>query len=237
MTAPAVAAARPGATTGSGPARVRVRPLQRVDYDEARAAMQAFTAARGPETPDEIWLIEHPPVYTQGLAGRPEHLHADHDARIPVVRTERGGQITYHGPGQLVAYTMIDLHRRGMTVRSLVDLLEDALIGCLAAYGVAGLRRPGAPGVYVADARGEAGEKIASLGLKISRGRSYHGLALNVTMDLAPFAAIDPCGYAGLAVTDVGRELARTGRPPPTLVDVAGELTDQLLERLGAGPS
>lgn len=157
--------------------------------------MQAFTAARGEETEDEVWLCQHPPVFTQGLAGKPEHLLRD--IGIPVVKIDRGGQITYHGPGQLVAYVLLDLKRRNLGVKGLVQRIEQALIELLGEYGIAAARRPGAPGVYVGDA------KIAALGLKIKNGCCYHGLSLNVAMDLAPFAAINPCGYEGLAVTQL----------------------------------
>ncbi len=157
--------------------------------------MRDFTAARTGETGDEIWLCEHPPVFTQGLAGKPEHLLRD--IGIPVVKIDRGGQITYHGPGQLVAYLLLNLKRNGLTVKGLVSLMEQAVIDLLAECGVAAERRPGAPGVYV------QGAKIAALGLKIKNGCSYHGLSLNVAMDLAPFAAINPCGYPGLAVTQM----------------------------------
>jgi lipoyl(octanoyl) transferase len=165
------------------------------DFQKTWREMQAFTAARTPETPDEIWLCQHPPVFTQGLAGKPEHLLRD--IGIPVVKIDRGGQITYHGPGQLVAYLLLDLKRRNLGVKALVHRIEQALIDLLAEYGIAAARRPGAPGVYVGDA------KIAALGLKIKNGCCYHGLALNVAMDLAPFSAINPCGYEGLAVTQL----------------------------------
>lgn len=157
--------------------------------------MRDFTAARSADTPDEVWLCQHPPVFTQGLAGRPEHLLRD--IGVPVVKIDRGGQITYHGPGQLVAYLLLDLRRRGLTVKGLVNRIEQAVIDLLAGYGIAGERREGAPGVYVGDA------KIAALGLKIRDGCSYHGLSLNVAMDLAPFSAINPCGYEGLAVAQL----------------------------------
>ncbi|MCL4185042.1 MAG: lipoyl(octanoyl) transferase LipB [Burkholderiaceae bacterium] len=163
--------------------------------------MQAFTLDRGPDTRDEIWLIEHPPVFTLGHASRPEHLHAPGD--IPVVRTERGGQVTYHGPGQVVAYLLVDLRRRSLTVREFVACMEDATIAVLAAHEVPAMRRSGAPGVYLRVADGSPGAKIASLGIRISRGCSYHGVALNVAMDLEPFSRIDPCGYPGLPVTDL----------------------------------
>jgi lipoyl(octanoyl) transferase len=174
---------------------VIIRRLATADYLRTWRDMQAFTAARGEETEDEIWLCEHPPVFTQGLAGKPEHLLRD--IGIPVVKIDRGGQITYHGPGQLVAYLLLDLKRRNLGVKGLVHRIEQALIDLLAEYGITAQRRAGAPGVYVGDA------KIAALGLKIKNGCCYHGLSLNVAMDLAPFAAINPCGYEGLAVTQL----------------------------------
>lgn len=180
-----------------------VRSLGRVDYEPTWRAMQAFTAERVDETRDELWLLEHPPVYTQGQAGKPEHLIAETD--IPVVPIDRGGQITYHGPGQVVAYVLVDLRRRGYGIRALVTRMEQAVIDVLAARGVAADRLAGAPGVYV------AGAKIAALGLRVKHGCTYHGLAFNVDMDLAPFAAINPCGYPGMRVTqcrDLGLELS-----------------------------
>ncbi len=156
--------------------------------------MRRFTAGRTAATPDELWLLEHRPVYTYGVAGRREHLPRV-DNGIAVVQSDRGGQVTYHGPGQLVLYTLFDLRRRDLTVRALVGKLEQAVLDLLAQFGIRGERRGGAPGVYVEDA------KIAALGLRVSRGCSYHGLSLNVDLDLEPFRAIDPCGYPGLAVT------------------------------------
>jgi lipoyl(octanoyl) transferase len=175
------------------------RHLGRVEYLPTWQAMQDFTAARGPETPDELWLLEHPPVYTLGLAGKPEHLLRATD--IPVVKIDRGGQITYHGPGQIVVYLLLDLKRRNIGVKELVRRMEQTVITLLAGYGVRAERRDKAPGVYAGDA------KIAALGLRIKNGCCYHGLCLNVDMDLSPYAAINPCGYHGLAVTqcrDVG---------------------------------
>lgn len=172
-----------------------VRTLGRADYAPTFAAMQEFTAARDADTPDELWICEHPPVFTQGLSGRPEHLLSD--IGIPVVQIDRGGQITYHGPGQAVVYVLLDLRRRGLMVRELVHRLEQAVIDLLAGHRIAAARREGAPGVYVGDA------KIAALGLRIRHGCSYHGVSLNVDMDLAPFAAINPCGYPGLQVTQL----------------------------------
>ncbi|MFA4970605.1 MAG: lipoyl(octanoyl) transferase LipB [Sulfuritalea sp.] len=176
-----------------------VRKLGRVEYESAFAAMQEFTAARSEDTVDELWLCEHPPVFTQGLSGKPEHLLKD--IGIPVVQIDRGGQITYHGPGQVVAYLLLDLRRRELTVRGLVNRIEQAVIDLLAGYGVTAARLAGAPGVYVGKA------KIAALGLRIKHGCSYHGVALNVDMDLAPYNAINPCGYEGMAVTQL-RDLA-----------------------------
>jgi len=172
---------------------VLVRSLGLVEYEPTWQAMKAFTAARNTDTRDEIWLLQHPPVYTQGQAGKPEHLLRAND--IPVVQIDRGGQITYHGPGQIVAYLLLDLRRWKLNVRELVRLMEQAVIDLLAQHGVAAQRRNDAPGVYVSDA------KIAALGLKITNGCCYHGLALNVDMDLSPFVNINPCGYAGLQVT------------------------------------
>jgi lipoyl(octanoyl) transferase len=173
---------------------VLVRTLGLVDYEKTWDAMRHFTATRTPDTADELWLLQHPPVYTLGLAGRSEHL-PQRDNGIPVVKTDRGGQVTYHGPGQIVIYTLLDLQRMGIGVKALVRRLEHAVIDLLAEYGVVAAGRENAPGVYVGEA------KIAALGLRIRRGCSYHGLAFNVDMDLAPFADIDPCGCAGLQIT------------------------------------
>ncbi len=194
-----------------------VRRSGLVDYEPTWRAMQEFTAGRDARTPDEIWLLQHPPVFTLGLAGRPEHLLRD--IGVPVVKIDRGGQITYHGPGQWVAYLMLDLRRRDLTVRGLVARMEQALIDMLDGYGVRGQRRAGAPGVYV------DGAKIAALGLRVKNGCSYHGLCLNVDMDLTPFAAINPCGYEGLAVTQLS---ALAG---PCDMGVAGERLLEQLER------
>ena len=192
-----------------------VRALGRVDYAPTLAAMRAFTESRGTDTADEIWLCEHPPVYTQGLAGKPEHVLQAHG--IPVVQTNRGGQVTYHGPGQVVAYPLIDLSRLHVYVKEYVYRLEQALIKTLEHFGVTGHRVAGAPGIYVnlADPFGHAAitgpridpfaglGKIAALGIKVSRHCTYHGVALNVAMDLQPFAGINPCGYAGLRTVDL----------------------------------
>ena len=172
---------------------MKVRNLGLVAYEPTWRAMQAFNAARTPATEDQLWLVEHPPVFTLGLAGRREHVLAPGD--IPVVATDRGGQVTYHGPGQAVAYVLLDLRRLGIGVKELVRRLEQATIDVLAADGIRGERREGMPGVYV------GGAKIAAVGLRIARGCSYHGLALNVAPDLEPFTRIDPCGYSGLAAT------------------------------------
>jgi lipoyl(octanoyl) transferase len=170
-----------------------VKSLGLVEYQPTWDAMKKFTAERNSKTRDEIWLVQHPPVYTQGLAGKPEHLLRS--TNIPVIKIDRGGQITYHGPGQIVAYMLLDLRRWKINVRELVRLMEQAVIDLLAEFGIAAQGREEAPGVYVGDA------KIAALGLKIKNGYCYHGLSFNVDMDLGPFANINPCGYAGLRVT------------------------------------
>jgi lipoyl(octanoyl) transferase len=170
-----------------------VRDLGRRDYESVWQAMQDFTKGRDDSTVDELWFVEHPPVYTQGVSGKAEHVLDAHG--IPVVQSNRGGQVTYHGPGQIVAYVLFDLRRRKMGVRDLVSRLENAVIGLLNTYGVASAARKDAPGVYV------DGAKVAALGLRVSQGCSYHGLALNVDMDLTPFQWINPCGYRELQVT------------------------------------
>lgn len=196
---------------------VVVRWLGRVDYVPTVEAMRAFTEARGDDTPDEIWLCEHPPVYTQGVGGKAEHVLNPGD--IPVVRTNRGGQVTYHGPGQVVAYPLIDLHRLGIFVKEYVFRLEHAVLRTLAMDGITGHRVRSAPGVYVRlddpfghRALTEAEQatflglgKIAALGVKVTRGRTYHGVALNVAMDLRPFSGINPCGYPGLQTVDLAK--------------------------------
>lgn len=221
-----------------------LRSLQFMDYLPCLQAMRQFTALREPSTPDEIWLVEHPPVFTQGLAGKAEHVLTPGD--IPVVATERGGQVTYHGPGQVLAYVLMDLRRARITVRHLVEQLEAAVIATLAEYGVAGMRRPGAPGVYLpqAQAPDTAGPKISALGVKVSRGCTYHGLALNVAMDLDPFGRINPCGYPGLEVIDLRQALMSQRGQDPVLQasaqvlvqDAAARLGRQLQTRLGAAP-
>jgi lipoyl(octanoyl) transferase len=172
-----------------------VRRLGAREYEPTWQAMQSFTDRRGVDTTDELWLLQHPPVYTLGQAGRREHILDPGD--IPVVETDRGGQVTYHGPGQLVAYLLLDMPRAGLGVKRLVRLLEQSVIEVLAGYGIESSTRTGAPGVYL------DGAKIAAIGLRVRRGCSFHGLALNIDMDLEPFSRIDPCGYPGLAVTQI----------------------------------
>ncbi len=167
-----------------------IRDLGVVDYTETWQRMQQFTDNRDESTVDEIWLLEHPPVFTQGQAGKEEHLLFPGD--IPVVKVDRGGQVTYHGPGQLVAYVLLDIKRRKIGVRELVTMIEQVIVGALAANAVNAYARPDAPGVYVNEA------KVASLGLRVRKGCTFHGLALNVAMDLSPFSRINPCGYAGM---------------------------------------
>lgn len=198
-----------------------VRRLGRVDYAEIWQAMRAYTAARHGGSADQIWLLEHPAVYTLGMAGKPEHLLRD--SGIPLVRSDRGGQITFHGPGQVVLYLLLDLRRHGYGVRELVRRLEQAVIELLRVHGVGATRQAGAPGVYV------DGAKVAALGLRVRGGCTYHGLSLNVDMDLTPFGAINPCGYAGMAVTQL-RDLGIALTP-----DLAGEaLLEHLLRQLTA---
>ena len=199
-----------------------MRRLGIVDYQPTWRAMQQFTAQRSANTPDEIWLCQHPPVFTLGLAGKTEHLLTD--IGVPVVNIDRGGQVTYHGPGQLVAYLLLDLKRRNLGVRALVTRIEQALIDLLAAYAIPAERLPGAPGVYV------QGAKIAALGLRIKNGCCFHGLSLNVDMDLSPYAAINPCGYAGMPVTQL-RELCGAAACP-SLDQVGQCLLAQLQESL-----
>ncbi|HEX22798.1 MAG TPA: lipoyl(octanoyl) transferase LipB, partial [Chromatiales bacterium] len=180
--------------------------------------MQDFTASRTKDTPDEIWLLEHPPVFTLGLNGKREHLLAAGD--IPIIKCDRGGQVTYHGPGQIIAYLLLDLKRRGLGVKEMVRRMEQLVIDLLASYGIDSERRAGAPGIYVDD------KKIAALGLRVRHGCSYHGLSLNVDMDLTPFSHINPCGYEGLETTQL-REL----RPDIELARVADELQRHLLKQ------
>jgi lipoyl(octanoyl) transferase len=185
--------------------------------------MQSLTDARGPEAPDQLWLVEHDPVFTLGQAGKPEHVLLPGD--IPVLRVDRGGQVTYHGPGQLVAYPLLDLRRLGLGVRELVCRIEQATIDSLAEWGIRGERVPGAPGIYV------DGAKVMALGLRVRRGCSFHGLAFNVAMDLSPYARINPCGYQGLAVT----QLLDLGGPS-TLDATAAVLVPALARAFGLQP-
>ncbi|HSO05646.1 MAG TPA: lipoyl(octanoyl) transferase LipB [Pelomicrobium sp.] len=203
----------------SSAAMASVRRLGRADYVPTWHAMRDRTLARGADSADEIWVVEHPPVYTVGLAGRPEHLPSRAD--IPVVKVDRGGQITYHGPGQIVVYLLLDLRRMRLAVRPLVRMMEASVIDLLACRGIAAAAREDAPGVYV------GGAKIAALGLRVKNGCCYHGLAFNVDMDLSPFLAIDPCGYPGLAVTQA-RDLG-VGDSTETL---AAELVHNLQARI-----
>jgi lipoyl(octanoyl) transferase len=201
----------------AAPGRLDVKQLGLVEYEPTWRAMQAFTASRAQQAADELWLLQHPPIYTVGVAGRAQHLPRER-SDIPVLRIDRGGQITYHGPGQLVVYVLLDLKRRRLTIRSLVRKLEMAVIDLLDDYGISARGRPDAPGVYVGAA------KIAALGLRVTRGCCYHGLALNVDMDLSPFLAIDPCGYPGLGVTQL-RELGIVDS-----LDAVGEKLSRKLE-------
>jgi lipoyl(octanoyl) transferase len=199
--------------------RLGFRELGQVPYEPTWHAMQHFTDSRVVDTPDEIWLLEHPPVFTQGQAGKAEHVLFPGD--IPVVKVDRGGQVTYHGPGQLVAYLMLDVRRSSLGVRELVSRIELSLIELLASYGVQAEAKPDAPGVYV------DGAKIASLGLRIRNGRSFHGLALNVDMDLQPFQRINPCGYAGMAMTQLRDQVG-----PIEFAEVSARLRAQLVTHL-----
>jgi lipoyl(octanoyl) transferase len=201
-----------------------IRKLGVADYVPTWRAMQAFTLERNASTPDEIWLLQHPPVFTLGLAGKTEHLLRG-DTGIPMVKIDRGGQITYHGPGQLVAYVLLDMKRRNLSVRPLVRKMEASVINLLEDYGIAANYRAAAPGVYVTVNGNEA--KIAALGLRIKNGCCYHGLALNIDMDLSPFNAINPCGYAGLEVT----QLANLG-VRDSLELVSEKLSHHLLQAL-----
>ena len=196
-----------------------VRRYGRIDYNESWRLMRQLTMQRDETTDDELWLCEHPPVFTLGLAGKPENLLRDIGA--PLVRSDRGGQITYHGPGQVVAYLLLDLKRRGLTVKTLVNRIEGAVINLLAEFDLRAERLPGAPGVYL------NGAKIAALGLKVKRGCCYHGVSLNVDMDLSPYAAINPCGYEGMAVTQVADHVAGAD-PQDIAVKLAAHLQRQL---------
>ena len=193
------------------------------DYSLIHRQMQQFIADRLAGVADELWLLQHPPVFTQGVNGQAEHLLDAGD--IPLVQSDRGGQITYHGPGQLICYLLLDIRRRGIGVKGLVHTIEQALINCLARYGVAAERRCGAPGIYV------EGAKIAALGLRVRRGCSYHGLSLNLDMDLRPFSRINPCGYAGLAVTQLADQVKG---PAPSMEQVGVLLIEELDQLLAS---
>jgi lipoyl(octanoyl) transferase len=197
-------------------AAIAIRALGLTEYEPCWRAMQAFTDTRNPDTRDELWLTEHPPVYTLGLAGRPQHLLRE--TAIPLVKVDRGGQITFHGPGQLVVYVLMDLRRRRLGIRDAVRRIEASVVEWLAGFGIAAHGKPSAPGVYVErDERDECEAKIAALGLRVRNGCTYHGLAVNIAMDLAPFRDIDPCGFPGLAVVQladfgVARTVEEAGR-------------------------
>jgi lipoyl(octanoyl) transferase len=201
-------------------ADLQVRNLGLMAYEPVWRAMQAFTDERDENTADELWLVEHPPVFTQGQAGRAEHILAPGD--IPVIQVDRGGQVTYHGPGQIVAYPLIDIKRLGVGVRELVKSIEQAIIDVLKSYGVDAGLIAGAPGVYI------DGVKIASLGLRIRKGRSFHGLSFNINMDLEPFQRINPCGFQGLQVTNLSA-LAEVG----SMAEVEDRLVAGLCKALG----
>lgn len=203
-----------------------VRDLGLIDYEPVWRAMQQFTDHRDKAVDDEIWLLQHPSIFTQGQAGKEEHLLATGD--IPVIQVDRGGQVTYHGPGQLVAYLLIDLKRRRMGIRDLVTLIENALVKLLARYNIAAAPRADAPGVYILN-QGICGAKIAQLGLRVRRGCSFHGLSLNMDMDMEPFKRINPCGHAGLNVTSMALELAEL----PKVEEIATVLIDYLKDDLG----
>jgi len=204
---------------GSVASRLHLRRLGLADYEPVWREMQEFTDNRDEATQDELWLVQHPPVFTQGQAGKAEHVLAPGD--IPVIQVDRGGQVTYHGPGQIVAYPLLDIRRKGIAVRQLVSGIEAAIIGVLAHYGVHGERIEGAPGIYV------DGVKIASLGLRVRAGRTFHGLALNADMDLEPFQRINPCGFAGLQVTQLSDFAA------VSIAEVEERLVNALASELG----
>ena len=201
-----------------------IRRMGLRDYEPVWRVMQTFTNERQHDTPDELWVLSHPPVFTQGQAGKPEHLLAP--GNIPVIQIDRGGQVTYHGPGQLVVYLLIDVRRANLGVRELVSLIEQAIIDTLSSVRIDATTRAGAPGVYVGEA------KIAALGLRIRRGCSYHGLSLNVAMDTEPFARINPCGYQGLAVTQVA-DFVKDTDGSELMVTIEKLLLQQLLPQLG----
>lgn len=211
----------PASLSSSDTRRLIVRDLGRADYQQVWHDMRAFTDQRNAETLDELWLVEHPPVYTLGSNDRNE---AFDNPGIPVVKSDRGGQITYHGPGQIIVYVLLDLRRRGWGVKQLVAALEQSVIDLLSTYAIASERRPGAPGVYV------DGRKVAQLGLRVRRGCSYHGLSVNTAMDLEPFRRIKPCGYAGLETTDL---VTLLDGERPSLADIKASLLARLRSNLG----
>ena len=198
---------------------IQIKDLGMQDYAETYKAMRDFTMQRDLNTEDQIWLLEHPPVYTLGLAGKTEHLL--NTAAIPVIKTDRGGQVTYHGPGQLIAYLLIDLKQRPYTIKKLVSLMEMSVIDYLQDYGIKANRKTGAPGVYIED------EKIAALGIRVRKGGTYHGLALNINMDLKPFEGINPCGYEGMVCTQLINY-----KKDITLAKAKSNLSDYLLKYL-----
>lgn len=199
--------------------RLLVRQLGISNYEPVWHAMQDFTDQRDENTVDELWLVQHPAVFTQGQAGKAEHVLTP--GEIPVVQVDRGGQVTYHGPGQIVAYPLVDIRRNGVGIREFVNCIEESIIQVLHHYGVDGERRNGAPGVYV------NGEKIASVGLRVRQGRSFHGLAFNIDMDLEPFQRINPCGYEGLVVTQL------RAFSPVVFNEAEGRLVDSIASQLG----
>lgn len=201
--------------------RLVIHDLGLREYQDVWHAMSEFTSQRDPDTPDELWLVEHPPVFTQGQAGKAEHLLLP--GEIPVIQSDRGGQVTYHGPGQLVAYPLLNLRRLNFGVRDLVSALEQVLVAVLASYNIEACAKADAPGVYVQE------QKIASLGLRVRRGCSFHGLALNVAMDLEPFQRINPCGYSGLKMTQMKQLIT----PVPALKEVQERLVAEFVQKLG----
>jgi len=214
---------------------LQIRKLGLIDYQQCWDAMRDFTETRTAETPDEIWFLQHPRVFTQGQAGKAEHVLAPGD--IPVIQVDRGGQVTYHGPGQIVGYLLIDLRRRGIGIRALVNAIENAIIAVLAQYGVNSFAKPDAPGVYLqgqqgAEGKGRDGAKIAALGMRVRRGCTFHGLSLNIDMDLEPYARINPCGFSGLQVAQL-RDLVDS---VPTLATVEEQLMQALCAQLDENP-
>jgi lipoyl(octanoyl) transferase len=199
-----------------------------LDYHQTHEKMLHFTQNRNEETPDEIWMLQHQRVFSQGQAGKSEHVLFAGD--IPVIQSDRGGQVTYHGPGQLVVYLMIDIKRKGWGPRQLVSAIEEAIVATLKDYDIDSAPKQDAPGVYVQQAVGDA--KVASLGLRIKQGRSFHGLAINIDMDMEPFQRINPCGYAGMAMTQMATELARQDSQKATFQDVSAKLRHHLMQSL-----